>query len=252
MESMAFQGGAMAAGFDSPEQAAALIGRAGARRLAVAPPPDRERAFLTARRRSARVRFLRKAILIGATGTVAAMVAIAIFNPFSTKFGSLSFSALSVDGTKIAMARPRLAGFRADGQPYSLTAERALQDIKRPTIVELEKVNGEIGMAGGEATRISADAGVYDSVSQNMQLSKNIRIGNDRFEVRLKTADIDFKSGVYQSDEPVEVHVGEGTTIFGDRASAKNNGAELVFEGHVRTRIVPQSEAAADVKSTNP
>lgn len=228
--------------------------RVSARRLVLAPPSNRERAFALARRRSSRVRLLRKAILVGAVGTVAAMMVIAVFDPFSAKLGSLSFSALSIDGTKITMARPKLAGFRTDGQPYILTAEKALQDVKQPTLVELQKMSGEIGRAGGETTRLSADAGVYDSVAERMRLSSNVRIGNARFEVRLRSAAIDFKTGFYQSDEPVEVHVGEGTTILGDRAAARNNGQELTFEGHVRTTIVPQPAAAADAdaKRNNP
>ena len=134
------------------------------------------------------------------------------------------------------MDRPKLAGFRSDGQPYLLTAERALQDIKHPTIVELQKVDGEIGMAGGEATHLTADAGVYDSMGEHMDLSKNVRIKNSRFDVLLRSASFDFKSGAYGSDDPVEVHVGDGTTIFADRAAALNNGQELTFEGHVRTK----------------
>lgn len=240
---MSFQGGAMA---DEAERTAAPSARAGARRIAVAPPPDREQAFGRARRRSGRVRFLRNAILVSALATVAAMVGIAIFNPFGAKFGSLSFSALSIDGTRITMARPRLEGFRSDGQPYSVTAEKALQDVKHPTIVELQTLTGDVGMSGGERTKITADSGVYDSVAQHMRLSGAIRIGNARFDVRLRTADIDFKTGSYQSDEPVEVHVGADTTIFSDRASARNNGQELTFEGRVRTKITPQANASAD------
>jgi lipopolysaccharide export system protein LptC len=228
--------------------------RAGARRIAIAPPPDREQAFAKARRRSARVRFLRVAILIGGLGTVAAMGAIAIFNPFAARLGSLGFSALSVEGTKIVMDRPKLSGFRNDGQAYLLTAERALQDIKRPTIVELQKVDGEIGGAGGEVTHLSADAGVYDSVGEHIDLSKNVRIKNDRFNVVLRSASFDFKSGAYGSDDPVEVHVGDGTTIFADRAGARNNAQELTFEGHVRTKIVPQAgaEPGADLRGIKP
>jgi lipopolysaccharide export system protein LptC len=244
---MTYQGGTMAAGVNGAERTAALSARAGARRMAVALPPDREQAFVRAMRRSGRVRLLRKAILVSVLGAITAMVGIAIFNPFASKFGSLSFSALSLDGTKITMASPRLAGFRGDGQPYSVTAEKALQDIKHPTIVELQKLTGDIGMAAGETTHISADAGVYDSVSEQMRLTDNIRIGNARFDVRLRTADINFKTGVYQSEEPVEVHVGKGTTIAGDRATARNNGQELTFEGHVRTTIIPQADGMADV-----
>lgn len=210
--------------------------------------PDRDAAFARAQTRSALVRFLRKAILIGAASATTAMIVIAILNPFAAKIGSLGFSTLSLDGSKIAMERPRLAGFRSDAQPYMLIAERALQDVKNPTTVELQKLTGEIGMAGGETTRIRANAGVYDSASEHMSLSGDIRIGNSKFEVWLRAADIDFKSGVYESHEPVEVHVGQNTTINGDRAIARNNGQEFTFEGHVKTRITPAAASEADMK----
>jgi len=242
-------GDSMAAGVNGAFRLTKADGRA-APRPVVAPPSDRERAFISARRRSLRVRLLRKALLVGSLGTVAAMVLIAIYNPFAAKLGALSFSALSLDGTKVTIARPRLAGFRSDGQPYALNAEKAIQDVKQPTVVELANLSGDIGATGGETTHLTADAGTYDSVAGRMTLSSNVRISNARFQVRLRSANIDFKTGVYQSDEPVEVHVGEGTTIFGDRATARNNGQEFVFEGHVRTKVAPQS--GADAKGANP
>jgi lipopolysaccharide export system protein LptC len=225
---------------------------AGARHIAIVPPPNREKAFARARRRSGWVRLLRKAILASVPATVVAMVA--IFNPFATKFEGLSFTGLSLNGTKVTMANPKLTGFRNDGQPYSVTAEKALQDIKNPTTVELQKLTGDVGMAGGETMRISADSGIYDTLAQRIHLTGNVRISNARFDVRLRTADIDFKTGSYQSDDPVEVHVGEQTTVFSDRATARNNGQELTFEGHVRTRMnsPPDKTADADAKEPRP
>jgi lipopolysaccharide export system protein LptC len=225
---------------------------AGARHIAIVPPPNREKAFARARRRSGWVRLLRKAILVSVPATVVAMVA--IFNPFATKFEGLSFTGLSLNGTKVTMANPKLTGFRNDGQPYSVTAEKALQDIKNPTTVELQKLTGDVGMAGGETMRISADSGVYDTLAQRMRVSGNVRMSNARFDVRLRTADVDFKTGSYQSDDPVEVHVGEQTTVFSDRATARNNGQQLTFEGHVRTRMnsPPDTTADADVKEPRP
>jgi lipopolysaccharide export system protein LptC len=240
----AFRGSAMAADVNHAKRRATASARSGGRSLTVVSPPDRVRVFAAARRRSLRVRFLRVAILVGGLGTVAALVGIAIFNPFAAKLGALSFSKLAVEGTKITMVRPKLAGFRSDGQPYEFTAERALQDVKDPTVLKLETVDGEIGKAEGVATHISADAGVYDSAREHMELSSNVRIGSARFEVRLRSADIDFKTGVYRSQEPIEVDVGKGTTLFGDRATARNNGQELIFEGHVRTRITPETDTA--------
>jgi lipopolysaccharide export system protein LptC len=189
---------------------------------------------------------LRLAILIGGLGTVASMLVVAFFNPFATKLGSLSFAALSVEGTKIVMDRPKLAGFRSDGQAYLLTAERALQDVKQPTVAQLQTVDGEMGMAGGEATHLSADAGVYDNLAEHMELSGNVRIKNGRFTVLLRSAKFDFKSGVYGSDERVEVQGSDGTTIFADRGSAIDHGQELTFDGHVRTNIVPQEPRARE------
>jgi lipopolysaccharide export system protein LptC len=249
-----FQNHASAAGVATAHRGAPSSARASARRIAIAPPRDREQDFARAKRRSARVRILRAAILIGGLGSVAAMFGIAVFDRLSIKLGALTFNALSVEGTKVVMERPKLAGFRNDGQPYLLTAERALQDVKQPTIVELQRIDGEIGMAGGEATHLTADTGIYDSMREHMDLSNNVWIKNSRFDVSLRRASFDFKSGAYESDDPVEVHAGDGTTIFADRAAARNNGQELTFEGHVKTRIISQADQqpAADPKRTNP
>ena len=219
------------------ERTAAPSAWAGARHIAIVPPPNREKAFARARRRSGRVRLLRKAILASVLATVVAAVVIAILKPFATKFEGLSFTGLSLNGTKVTMASPKLTGFRNDGQPYSVTAEKALQDVKNPTTVELQKLTGDVGMAGGETMRISADSGIYDTLAQRMRVSGNVRMSNARFDVRLRTADVDFKTGSYQSDDPVEIHVGEQTTVLSDRATARNNGQQLTFEGHVRTRM---------------
>ena len=224
-----------------------------AQSAAIAPQPERERLFSAARRRSGRVRFLRTALLISVFAAVAGMIAIAIFDPFGPKSGSLSFSNLSIDGTKIAMAKPRLAGFRSDGQPYVLTAQRGLQDMKHPTVAELQGLVGDMG-SGADSTRLTADAGVYDSTGEHMKLNGNVKIDSARFEVRLRSVDIDFKTGLYRSDEPVEVHIGGDTTVFADRATALNNGQQLIFEGRVKTTVVPQSDAPAEgqAKRTNP
>jgi lipopolysaccharide export system protein LptC len=250
----AFHNEAIPTGVTRAERMAAFAPSSATRGIGVAPPPDREQAFARAKRRSGRVRLLRVAILVGGLGAVGAMVVVTFFNPFATKLASLGFNALSVEGTKIVMDKPKLAGFRSDGQAYVLTAERALQDIKQPTMVQLRKVDGEIGSAAGEPTHLTADEGVYDNLAEHMELSGNVRIKNGHFTVLLRSARFDFKSGAYGSDDRVEVHGGDGTTIFADRGSALNHGQELTFEGHVRTNIVPQTsqEPASEVKRPNP
>jgi lipopolysaccharide export system protein LptC len=246
----AFPNEAIPTGYHRGERDGLLTSTDVRRGLRVAPPSGREEAFAKAKRRSARVRLGRLAILVLGAGAVLMTVVIAFFNPFATKLGSLAFNALSVEGTKIVMERPKLAGFRSDGQPYVLTAERALQDVKQPTLVQLKTVVGEIGMASGEPTHLTADAGLYDSAGEHMELSGNVQIKNGRSTVLLRSVRFDFKSGVYGSNDPVQVRAGDGTTIFADRGGALNHGEEVTFEGHVRTQIVPQASQrpAADIK----
>jgi hypothetical protein len=111
-----------------------------------------------------------------------------------------------------------------------------------------------MGIGGPETMRLTADTGVYDSVAERMKLSGNVTIDNSRFEAQLRSVDIDFKTGVYRTEEPVEVHMSGGTTVAADRATAQNNGKELVFEGRVRTTVIPQSGGPAEdqTQSANP
>src|ERR1700743_1835309 len=102
----AFHNEAIPTGVTRAERMAAFAPSSATSRIGVAPPPDREVAFAKAKRRSGRVRLLRRAILLGVLGAVATMVVVAFFNPFATKLGSLGFNTLSVEGTKIVMDRP--------------------------------------------------------------------------------------------------------------------------------------------------
>ena len=112
-----FQNHASAAGVAQVQRGASSSAPATARRIAIAPPRDRERDFARAKRRSARVRMLRAAILIGGLGSVAAMFEIAVFDRFSIKLGALTFNALSVEGTRSSWSGRSLLDFATMGSP---------------------------------------------------------------------------------------------------------------------------------------
>jgi lipopolysaccharide export system protein LptC len=216
---------------------------------------ERAAAFAAAQRHSKLVRFLRVAILGGATGTVAILVLIAVFDPFGRITTDLSVAGLSLDGTRVAMDRPKLAGFRKDGRPYLVNADRAIQDVLHPTVVELRGIDAEVGIAGNGASKVTAEMGVYDSATEHMDLSRNVHVKSDEYDVRLQSASIDFKAGVYLSHDPVTVVTSNGATINADSVAALDNGRELVFDGHVRS-VLQVGDAAgrtsAELKGTEP
>ena len=215
----------------------------------------RLRAFAAARRHSRLVAFLRVAAPVVVVVVVAAFVLGAVFNPFRAKISELSVGDLGVDGVKITMGRPKLTGVRRDGRAYVMTAAKAIQDVTRPTFVELREVDADLGTADSGSVHITAAVGLYDSASQSLQLSGDVRIHNSSYDVKLKSANIDFKGGVYRSNEPVTLVIANGTTVWADSALAGGNDQALTFSGHVRTLFLPDAGSDAgpgEMKGTNP
>jgi len=213
------------------------------------------RAFAAARRHSRLVRFLRVATPVGLFAGVAALIVGALFHPFRAKMAELSIGEVSVEGAKITMGRPKLTGFRRDGRAYVVNAAKAIQDVTRPTLVELHGVDGDLGMGDDGSLHIAAAVGLYDTASQSLDLSQDVRIHNSHYDVNLRSATIDFKAGVYRSGEPVTVVTTNGATISADSALARDNGEELTFSGHVRSTFSSEAGAGAvpaEMKGTNP
>jgi lipopolysaccharide export system protein LptC len=215
----------------------------------------RASAFAAATRHSARVRFLRIAILGGAVGVVAMLIGIALFDPFGRLAGGVSIGGIGVDGTKVTMEHPRLAGFRKDGRPYLVNAHKAIQDALHPTLVELRGVDADIALAEGGLAHLTADTGLYDSSKEHMDVSDNVHVKSPQYDVSLKSASVDFNSGHYVSREPVTIVTNAGMTLTGDAMAVVDNGKEMTLEGHVRTKIPPASAAddtQAQMKGATP
>ena len=217
--------------------------------------PVRRRAFAAAERHSRLVRFMRIATPAAALLAVATLILFAVIDPFRREIGGLTVGELTVDGSKIVMSHPRLTGTRKDGRAYVVNAAKAIQDVAHPAAVELSQIDGDVAMDDDSRMRISAVAGVYDNVRQFLKLTQNVHLRSPSYDVTLAAADIDFKSGVYRSDQPVSVVTSNGATIHADSAEAHDNGAELTFTGHVRSTFAGETvatPASGDSKGAAP
>jgi lipopolysaccharide export system protein LptC len=191
-------------------------------------------AYRAAVRHSARVRTLKRIIPLTALAAVIIVATIGILDPLRS-IGGLSMGPVSLSGTKITMDAPRLSGFREGTQPYEVTAASASQDVKNPSIVELNEITGHVQLNGGGKAQINALTGVYDSQSEFMKLKGDVRVQTDRgYDAKLSSASVDFKGGRVISEEPVVVTISEGT-ISANRLDISDNGKHIVFEGNVRT-----------------
>ena len=217
--------------------------------------PVRRRAFAAAERHSRLVRFMRIATPTVVVLAIATLIFFAMFDPFRREIGGLTIGELSVDGSKIVMSHPRLTGTRKDGRAYVVNAVKAIQDVAHPATVELREIDGDVAMADDSRMRINAVFGFYDNVHQLLKLMQNVHLRSPSYDVTLAVADIDFKSGVYRSDQPVTVVTNGGATIHSDSAEARDNGGELTFTGHVRSTFAGDAVATpalADLKGAPP
>ena len=205
----------------------------------------RARAFVRARRHSARVRWLRRGLYLACVSCTAGLVLGAIFDPFRVLPAGLSMGDINLNGSRITMDLPKLTGYRNDGRPYSVTATTATQDIRVPGIVDLTDLRADVGMSDKSRAKVEAQSGHYDSGKELLSLSTAVKLTSDNgYNVRLDHVDIDFHAGTMVSDRPVSVVMSNGS-IDADSMLISENGKRLAFTGKVRSILQPDPEAVA-------
>lgn len=203
----------------------------------------RAEAFQAAARHSRRVRLLRVGILgavaLGGLGLVGALLLGARKQPEGLTLGSIG-----VEGSRVTMTLPKLTGFRQDSRPYEVTARAATQDLKAPTLIDLQDLDARIGMGEQGVGHVTARRGRYDNAKETLRLEDDVVMRTDRgYELRLSEGDIDFKAGSLSSDQPVEGLM-RGSTVRSDRLRVTDGGRRLVFEGRVRSLLKSDPTAA--------
>ena len=222
---------------------ASPIDQRATRGYAVTRRGDGARAFRRALRHSRRVRFIRLAIPLGLTATVAIAVAAATLNPLRmlTSLPAVDYSGLVVSGTKVTMQAPRIAGFTSDSRPYEVTARAAAQDVANPDTIELQGLHGKSEMPDKTAFDLTADTGIYDSKAEMLTLRQNIILkSTSGFDVYLSEATVDVHSSNVVSEKPVRVVMQQGI-INANRMEVADSGGTIKFGGGVNMTLTSSS-----------
>lgn len=195
--------------------------------------------FAQAARHSARVRRMRRWIPIGTGLAMAAIVVVAVVDPFRRSLPGVDFRALNLTGTRITMELPKLSGFRRDNRPYEVTARTATQDIRNPQVIDLRDLEARLTLDADGSAKLTARSGVYDTQKELLDLADDVRlVSNAGYDVRLASARIDFKGGTVVSEQPVDVRMRAGQ-VNADRLDIVDNGRKIVFSGRVRAVMEP-------------
>lgn len=213
----------------------------------VAVGSSRAVAFGYAQRHSRRVRLLKFTV-----PTVAALIALA-FPIYSYMAAPVAApveadSSIMTDG-KLVMANPKLEGVTRQNLPYAMNALRAIQDVTKPGLVELEGIDAKLPLSADVTAAVEAANGSYDRDRNTLKLSSEITVTTtDGMVAKLKSAFLDMDKGSMSTDDPVDI-TRNGSRITSDTMSVQDNGKVLVFEKRVRVNIDPAAMKAAN--STN-
>jgi lipopolysaccharide export system protein LptC len=209
---------------------------------------DRNDAFAIALRNSRRVRFLRRLIPLSCLAVFLGPIAWGIISPFASTAPEVKMGGVSVSGSKVIMESPKLSGFKRDQKSYEVTAAQAIQDIKVPSVVELNKLVARMEQEKNSFARLSSDWGRMDQTADRLDLKGNVRVKTDSgYEVDLQSAVVNMKSGDVTSTEPVKVR-SKSATISADSVDVKDNGKHVVFQGRVHSVLTPPDEASEQKK----
>jgi lipopolysaccharide export system protein LptC len=204
----------------------------------------RRAAFGAAARHSRRVRWLKVAILCGSLAGIAALLVIGLYDPFGRIPGHISIGGASLNGSQVTMEKPKLTGYKRDGRPYELLAASGVQNLKTPSLVQLNEIDAHMTMPDDSVVRLVSSQGLYDSKTDFMRLPHAVRVtSNAGYDARLQSADLDFKAGTIVTTQPVTV-AARSATIAADALAIAENGKVVVFTGNVRSTLVRGVEAA--------
>jgi lipopolysaccharide export system protein LptC len=207
-------------------------------------PTSRAVAFGRAQRHSRLVRLLKFTLPVTAGLIALAFPVYSYLVAPATVTVEADSSAIS-DG-KLVMANPKLNGFTKQNLPYSMTASRAIQDITKQGLVELEGIDATLPVSADVSAKVEAAKGFYDRDKNTLDLTQEITVTTtDGMVAKLKSAFLDMANGSMKTDDPVDI-VRNGSRITSETMAVEDNGKVLVFEKRVRVNIDPATMKAAN------
>jgi lipopolysaccharide export system protein LptC len=200
-------------------------------------PPSRATAFRRARNHSRAVRLLKFVLPVLAAVLALGFVGYSyIQTPQSIAVNTEG--QVFTDG-KLVMANPKLDGFTKDSRPYSMTANRAVQDFEKAGVIELDDIDAKLPVGADKWATVGAAHGIYNRDQNSLDIISPMTVTtSDGMVAKLTSAYIDIGAGGLKTGDPVDIQT-DVARITADSMSLLDNGKTLIFEKRVRMNIDP-------------
>ncbi|MEM9332112.1 MAG: LPS export ABC transporter periplasmic protein LptC [Pseudomonadota bacterium] len=200
--------------------------------------------FDEAIRHRKRVKFLKFAMPVVGILILLAIIATLIIRQFFVT--DIDLGAIAVQDGKLVMENPNLNGFDKNRRPFSLSAERAVQDADQPKRVELIRISANLPMDDTVSAEVRAGNGVYDAEERTLVLTEQVHVRTtDGMKIDLEDADVDLAEGTLKTDNPIFASSPQADISAGSLL-VEEGGDRLIFEGAVRMTLRPKALKEAE------
>jgi lipopolysaccharide export system protein LptC len=180
---------------------------------------------------------MKRALPAAAFAVIAAVLAFFFVARQPSKF-SMTYEKLGSIENDLAMIKPRLTGADANGNPFVITADAAIQDAKNPKRARLKKVEADVTTDKNGWINANATAGVVDMKAGSLELSGGIDVFSDSgYTLHSQAASLDLNKWTVHGHSEV---TGQGPlgTMRADQFHYDRDSHRLTLDGHVNMTLI--------------
>lgn len=179
---------------------------------------------------------MKRILALGAFLTIAAVLAFFFVQRMPRRL-EMSYERLGRVQNDLTMMKPRMAGSDSKGNPYVITADRAVQDAHNPKKARLQNLEADLTLDKGNWINARAKAGMVDTTTGKLELYDGIDVFTaNGYELHSRSASANLKQSVIHGHETVTGHGPDGT-LRADQFHADRNTDILTLSGHVQTTL---------------
>ena len=125
----------------------------------------------------------------------------------------------------------------AKGISYSLTATRALQDVAKPDMIELENVKAAVPLNADVIARVVASAGLFDRSADRLNMTHPFTVNlSNGISAEFQSAFIDVPQSMMESNTPVRITT-DKASIVAQSMKMSDKGHTITFAGQVQVNL---------------
>lgn len=179
------------------------------------------------------------------TAAFAVIASVLAFFVVARQPGKIAMTYERLDAIKndLTMVKPHLTGADAKGNPFTVTADTAVQDIKNPKRAKLKHVEADLTLDRNGWINVNAATGLVDMLAGSLKLDGGIDVYSDSgYSFHSQAAWLDLKKWVVWGNDPV---TGQGPmgTVKADRFHYDRGAHQLTLEGDVHMTIIGKKKA---------